>query len=232
MKRLLRFILSLFISNKKGLELKESQPRSIQVPIDPLKEPVKEPLKELPKATTKKDEYKAPSDIYIPSKASNILDRFLEDAKSISRTANFGAYVDWSKPASQHRFFLVDLHKGEIIYSWWTSHGQGSGNLSHAREFSNVPDSHKSVLGRLKTAQTYRSSKFGRALRLLGLDEGINDKVFSRAIVMHRSDYVTEQYIMLHGFPGRSWGCPTLDPKRADWVIDKLVGGSPLILYK
>lgn len=140
--------------------------------------------------------------------------------------ATYVVYVDFTRPANEHRFFLVNIDDQNIEYSWYTSHGKGSGPLEHCDKFSNVPESKCSSKGLMKTAGTYSSAKFGYALRLDGLEKGINDHVRQRAIVIHPSKYVSQDYMEDHEYPGRSWGCITLDPKMSVQIIDKIKNGS------
>lgn len=131
------------------------------------------------------------------------------------------AIVDFTRLANEHRFFIVSLSSSNIVYSHYTSHGSGSGDVDKAILFSNIPDSRMSNKGLLKTGVTY-TGKHGFSRKLIGLEDGINDNCESRAIVLHRSDYVTDDYIHDNNYPGRSWGCITLNPDDADDIIGKL----------
>lgn len=151
-------------------------------------------------------------------------------AKSLNAQGRVLAIVDFSRPAKQHRFFLIDNNSFEILYSGFTSHGSGSGPLTDARVFSNVPNSLKSSKGRMKTGKTY-FGKHGYSRRLIGLEPGINDNVERRAIVIHPADYADPDYVRKHGNPGRSWGCITLEPKKSKEIIDLLEEGSTVYVY-
>lgn len=159
-----------------------------------------------------------------------ILVESLRLARLHTPTANWMAFVDFTRPASDHRFFLIDIVKKEISYSWYTSHGSGSGNRSGTNlKFSNKNMSRKSSLGLYKCAETYHSYKFkGLSLRLDGLEDGINSKARSRAVVMHPSTYISKDYMKRNGLPGRSWGCVTLDPDLSTDIVKKLSNGSLL----
>ena len=149
-----------------------------------------------------------------------------------THNATYAGVVDFTRPSNHHRFFLVNVKEQEIIYSWFTSHGSGSGSVSgKGLRFSNIKSSRMSSDGLLKTANTYLSPKFkSLALRLVGLEENINDNVAKRAIVIHRSDYVAKDYMRDNWYPGRSWGCITLDPKISDQIIHMLKGGSVVFI--
>lgn len=121
--------------------------------------------------------------------------------------------------------------EGKVEYSWYTSHGSGSGPVQEAVRFSNTPSSHMSSLGVYKTAEVYQSTKFGRALRLDGLDD-TNSNARRRAIVFHRSWYVSQTHLKTAKYAGRSQGCITADPAKADYLIDVLKEGSLIWVTK
>lgn len=68
-------------------------------------------------------------------------------------------------------------------------------------------------------------------MRLQGLEKGINDKAFERAIVLHGSDYVTNQFANSNGYLGRSLGCPAVPMKQTKAIINNIKGGSLLFIY-
>lgn len=139
--------------------------------------------------------------------------------------AKYAVVVDFTKTANVHRLFLIDVDNKSIEYSWYTSHGAGSGGLAKAVAFSNVPNSHKSSKGLMKTKGTYMG-KHGYSLRLEGLEKGLNDNVEDRVIVIHPAEYVSADYMNENQYPGRSHGCITLDPEKSARIIDKIENGS------
>ena len=159
----------------------------------------------------------------------DVLAMTIEHASKWAPDTTWAGFVDFSRPADKHRFFLVNLDKAQIEYSWYTSHGSGSGGPEKATKFSNINMSRMSSRGAIKTGEIY-TGKYGRSLKLHGLEKGINDNVESRAIVMHSSTYVAPYYMNTHKYPGRSWGCITLDPAKKDGIIDRLEGGSLLYI--
>lgn len=133
--------------------------------------------------------------------------------------------IDMGKKSNTRRFTLFNLKTG--TYSrFLTSHGQGSdpNNDGWIDSFSNVPNSKKTSIGIYKTLGTYYG-KHGRSLRLDGL-ESTNSNALSRAIVVHGANYVSES----GSYAGRSWGCPALDNKVAQQVIDKIQQGSLFVI--
>jgi len=138
--------------------------------------------------------------------------------------------IDYSLPSDQHRLWIIDLETGKLLFHERVAHGKNTGGKL-AKWFSNVNNSKKSNLGVLKTAETYMSGKFGYSLRLDGLEQGFNHNARRRAIVMHRAPYTTDEYVDRHGRLGRSWGCPALDPKVTDAIIDTIKEGSIIVGY-
>lgn len=147
-----------------------------------------------------------------------------------SRAASFSnkrflTIVDFSHHSSRRRFFLFDLATGNVSRHL-VSHGKNSdrNNDGIATDFSNATNSNKSSLGFYQTLGTYRGSN-GYSLRLRGL-ESTNSNAERRAIVIHPARYVNEA----KGKAGRSWGCPALDPKVAASIINRIKGGSILLI--
>ncbi|MFO7655677.1 MAG: murein L,D-transpeptidase catalytic domain family protein [Bacteroidales bacterium] len=126
--------------------------------------------------------------------------------------------VDYSRPSTAKRLFIIDLSKMEIIGRSYVAHGRNSG-LNFAETFSNQVHSYMSSLGFFTTANTY-TGKHGYSLRLKGLEEGINDNAWKRAIVMHPATYVSESYIEQYGRLGRSFGCPAIPAEDHKILID------------
>lgn len=137
--------------------------------------------------------------------------------------------IDFSKPSTEKRFFVIDLEKKQLLYKCLVAHGKNSGENS-AKSFSNQSLSLKSCLGFFLTAETY-FGKHGYSLKLDGLEKGINDNSRAREIVIHGADYVSQQFIDKYGRLGRSWGCPALPTGIAKEIIDKISGGSCLFIY-
>ncbi len=137
--------------------------------------------------------------------------------------------IDYSKPSTEPRLFVVDPAQGEVLVASLVAHGKNSGQ-NEAVAFGNEVDSLRSSLGFFVTGQSYLG-RHGYSLRLHGLEPGINDKALERNIVIHGASYVSEDYAALHGRLGRSWGCPALPQDTSREVIDLIKGGSCVFVY-
>jgi hypothetical protein len=137
--------------------------------------------------------------------------------------------IDYSLPSSQPRLFVFDLDAKKILFRELVAHGKNSGE-NHTNFFSNSPGSLATSLGLFVTADPYVGSN-GYSLRLKGLEEGVNDMAWDRAIVMHGAPYVSRTAVRALGRLGRSWGCPAVRKEVAHKMIDTLRGGSPIFAY-
>jgi hypothetical protein len=149
--------------------------------------------------------------------------------KRLVRNKNILTVIDFSKPSNQKRLYVIDLKRKKVLLQSLVAHGRNSG-FEYATDFSNEIDSHKSSLGFYITLNTY-SGDHGYALKLKGCEKGFNNKAYDRAIVIHGSEYVTEQFLKSNGYLGRSFGCPALPEKINKKVIDVIKNGSCLFLY-
>ncbi len=139
--------------------------------------------------------------------------------------------IDYSLPSSLRRLWVIDPDSLRVIAHEFVAHGRGSGDSedpARAVRFGNDPESHRTSLGTFLTGGTY-TGKHGHSLELEGLDPGLNDLARARRIVIHPAEYVGEAFrARTGGWVGRSFGCPALDPKVADDVIDRIQDGSVL----
>jgi hypothetical protein len=151
-------------------------------------------------------------------------DYYVRNERSLANR-RYVTIIDMKKHSSVKRWFLLDLKYG-TVEKHLTTHGKNSdaNNDGYADSFSNVSGSKKSSLGFYKTSTTYTGSN-GYSMRLDGLSS-TNSNARSRAIVVHPATYVNEATPRA----GRSWGCPALDPKYAKSVIDRIKGGSLMLI--
>lgn len=137
--------------------------------------------------------------------------------------------IDFTKPSTTERLFVIDLKHRKILLSSVVSHGKNSGG-NYATSFSNKNGSNQSSLGFYITENTYRG-KNGYSLVLNGLEKGINDQAKARAIVIHGAKYANPSVINSSGRLGRSLGCPALPESINAAVIDAIKDGSLLYIY-
>jgi len=137
--------------------------------------------------------------------------------------------IDYSKPSTEERLFVLDLETGVLRHTSLVAHGVGSGDQI-ARLFSNRVASRQSSLGFFTTGATYQGAH-GYSLELEGLEPDINDRAMERRIVIHGADYVSAAFAAVHGRIGRSWGCPALPLEQAHGIIDTIKDGALLFAY-
>lgn len=137
--------------------------------------------------------------------------------------------ADYSQSAKKKRLFVIDVKNGKLLFNTFVSHGRNSGS-EYASDFSNSQHSNKSSMGFMLTAETYTGTA-GYSLKLDGLEEGINNQVRIRNIVMHGSKFVNYERIYERGTIGNSLGCPAIPLSDHKQVIDKIKGGSCLFIY-
>jgi hypothetical protein len=146
----------------------------------------------------------------------------------VART-NLLTVIDYTRPSTEPRLWVLDLDLGRILYRELVAHGRASGdNLTRA--FSNAPGSLMTSLGLFVTDTPYVGHN-GYSLRLRGLDPGVNDRAFERAIVVHGAPYVSESVAARLGRLGRSWGCPAVRLDVARTLIDTIKGGTVLYAF-
>ncbi|AXY75191.1 hypothetical protein D3H65_14905 [Paraflavitalea soli] len=142
---------------------------------------------------------------------------------------NLISIIDFSQPSTSKRLYVIDMDNYELLYNTWVAHGMKSGKTM-AKLFSNKPSSNKSSLGFYVTGEAYQGSN-GYSLKLQGMEKGINDFAYRRAIVIHGADYVSEQWISSQGYIGRSKGCPAVPVDVCQPMIDQIKDGTCLFIY-
>jgi hypothetical protein len=137
--------------------------------------------------------------------------------------------IDYSLPSTEPRLFVFDVAAKKLLFRELVAHGKNSGGVN-TTFFSNSPGSLATSIGLFVTADPYIGGN-GYSLRLKGLEEGINDMAWDRAIVMHGASYVSRKVISALGRLGRSWGCPAVRTEIARKLIDTVRGGTPVFAY-
>lgn len=140
----------------------------------------------------------------------------------------FLAVIDFTRPSRERRLWVVNMRNGELVANELVAHGRGSGGDRPFR-FSNRVGSNQSSMGVFLTGEPYRGTH-GPALKLHGLERGINDRAYARAIVLHGSRYVTPE-MAERGRIGRSLGCPAVGEEVALRLIPVLADGAVLFAW-
>jgi L,D-transpeptidase-like protein len=132
--------------------------------------------------------------------------------------------ADFSRPSRDHRFFLLDTASGRVS-NHLVAHGRGSDpdHSGYVERFSNAMGSEASSQGGYRTGDYYQG-KYGRSLRLSGLDWS-NSNAEARAIVVHSAWYAEPDQIEAHGKLGRSEGCFALPHHSLQQVLARLGPG-------
>lgn len=160
----------------------------------------------------------------------NVFKQAFDGYNSIELTnKNLLSIIDYSKPSTEKRFFIIDIENHKLLYQTLVAHGKKSGYVN-ATKFSNKIGSHKSSLGFFRTGNSYSGIR-GYSLKLEGLERGINDNAGLRGIIIHGANYVDEGLANGNGVIGRSWGCPAVSKKLSKEIINLLKGGSLLFIY-
>jgi hypothetical protein len=144
--------------------------------------------------------------------------------KGLLKKTNLLTICDYSQSSNNKRLYVIDLLNSRLLFNTYVSHGRNSGN-EYATSFSNYDNSNKSSQGFLVTSGVY-SGKAGQSLHFDGMEAGINDRVRSRAIVLHGSRFVNENIMNSRGTIGKSLGCPAVPYGIHARIIDVIKGGS------
>lgn len=137
--------------------------------------------------------------------------------------------VDYSKPSTEPRLWVVDLKSLQVRVNSLVAHGQNSGWVVPTA-FSDNPRSLESSIGVYLTGNSY-FGKDGYSLRLNGLERGFNANAALRDIVIHPASYVSAEFARLHGRLGRSWGCLAVEPEVATPMINEIKNGTVVFAY-
>jgi hypothetical protein len=150
--------------------------------------------------------------------------------KIITKTVsneNYAVIIDYSKPSSERRLFLLNLETG-TTEKYFVAHGVRTGN-DRAIKFSNKQDSRQTSLGLFLTGSAYEGSH-GESLYLHGLEDS-NSNAFNRDIVMHGAQYVSAEFLEKYGRMGRSWGCPAVSKPIMKKILPLIKDGAVLYAY-
>ncbi|MBL9011340.1 MAG: murein L,D-transpeptidase catalytic domain family protein [Alphaproteobacteria bacterium] len=131
--------------------------------------------------------------------------------------------IDFSRPAYEKRLFLVNWKTG-AAEAFHVSHGRGSAASERsyaAKRFTNVIGSGTSSVGAFVGGQEYLSPRWGRALRVRGLDP-TNSRALERTIVFHANEAFFDKHRNVFGW---SCGCFMTDEEDLPRVFSALQDG-------
>ena len=162
------------------------------------------------------------------------IERALDAAKSaqargVKVQSDLLTVIDYTRPSWETRLWVFDTKRPRVLFSDRCAHGANTG-VERAEHFSNVVGSKQTSLGLFLTGDPYVGDN-GYSLRLHGLDGDLNSRAYERAIVMHGAPYVSDEFMLMYGRIGRSWGCPAVSAELAKPLIDTIRGGSLVYAY-
>ena len=142
------------------------------------------------------------------------------------------AITDFSLPSYETRLWVLDLIEGTLLWNIHVAHGTNSSSGSEAISdvFSNVNDSNQSSLGMMRAGEIYWGS-FDKSMRIDGVEDGYNDLVRPRAIVMHGWSGSRAEYVASYGVAAVTWGCPGIDDRLISDVVETLTDGSMMFFW-
>lgn len=138
--------------------------------------------------------------------------------------------IDYSKPSTERRFWVIDLRTDKVLYQELVAHGKNSG-ANYATHFSDSGGSRASSIGTFVTSSSTYQGQHGTSLRIDGLEPGFNRQALNRGVVVHGAAYVSDDFAKKNGRLGLSWGCPALNPRVVKPVINQIKGGSVIFAY-
>lgn len=132
--------------------------------------------------------------------------------------------ADFTKPSSEHRFYLLDTNSGRVTRHL-VAHGRGSdpAHTGFLQRFSNEVRSEASSNGAYVIGDYY-PGHYGRSMRVRGLDYS-NSNAEARAIVVHSAWYAEPGVLAGNGRLGRSEGCFALPYASLQEVLERLGPG-------
>jgi len=148
--------------------------------------------------------------------------------KRINRSG-YLTICDFSQSSKQKRLYVIDLENKKLVINTYVAHGRNSGG-DYATKFSNKPESLQSSLGFYVTSSTYNGSH-GLSLKMIGVDQGFNDRALNRNIVLHGSYYVGAERARTGIKMGRSFGCPAVPKKDSTKIIKIIKNGTCFFIY-
>ena len=85
--------------------------------------------------------------------------------------------------------------------------------------------------GRGFSASAISKKAARKGKKIDGMEDGYNGNVRSRAIVIHPWSAAREEVVDDYGYLGLSWGCPAIDDRIAEEVIDTISDGTMVFTW-
>jgi L,D-transpeptidase catalytic domain len=154
-------------------------------------------------------------------------DKLVQEGRLINNSII--SIADFTQPSSAKRLFVIDVKNYKVLLNSLVAHGRNSGK-EVATSFSNQHESYKSSPGFYITRETYEG-KNGYSLKLDGIENGINDNAFERGIVIHGASYVSDNFVNMQGYIGRSQGCPAVPVSENKTLINLIKDGTCFFVF-
>lgn len=166
----------------------------------------------------------------IPLNVLALATRAYENAKCAGDVRSpYLTIVDFQKPASQKRLWVIDMGTRQVLFYTYVAHGKNSGK-NYATHFSNKMNSLESSIGVMQTGFGYQG-EVGYSMKIYGLEAGVNDNLEKRLIVMHGASYVSGDFLRENGYIGHTWGCFGVNPQLVRPLINTIDNGSIIFAY-
>ena len=96
--------------------------------------------------------------------------------------------INFKQPSNKKRLRVVKMRNDKLLFNGYVAQGKGSGDL-YATRFSNKGGSDASSIGAMVTAESYYGAPCGLSVRIHGLEKGVNNNLFKRALLFHSAWY-------------------------------------------
>lgn len=137
--------------------------------------------------------------------------------------------VDFRISRQMPRLWTVNIKEHTLLHHAWCAHGTNSGKKDLPNAFGDGDK--KTSLGAYITRVKYEGSMLGHvktpqpALKLDGLEKGINGRALERGILFHAATYVKPNNV------GNSWGCFSTPVDQNHRIVSAISGGSFVYAY-
>lgn len=138
--------------------------------------------------------------------------------------------MDFRISRNDPRLWVVHLEERKLLFKTWVAHGTNSGKGAVPTTFGD--GQRMTSLGAYVTRDDYLSGNLGHvekpepALRLTGLEPGINGRAKERGILFHAATYVKPPHAV-----GNSWGCFATPVKDNKSLVPAIADGTFVYAY-